>query len=172
MLSKKIEQRKASLSELQDQEAALQKREAEWEAAVDEAKTDEEIKATEEEADKIEAEKKDLDEKKGKLEGEIAELEGELEQLNSKDPKNEPEGQRSKTQVNVKREDEVNMSMKSARKSHHSHGRHWGLVMKHWALQPHRASWTKRARRLVKAEKLSSLRMEKRQQKQAKRKLA
>lgn len=89
MLSKKIEQRKAALAEIQEQETALQKREADLEAAIDEAKTEEEIKATEEEADKIETEKKAINEKKSKLEGEIAELEGELEELNAKEPKND-----------------------------------------------------------------------------------
>lgn len=109
MLSKKIEQRNASLADLAIQEEALQKREADWEAAVDEAKTDEEITATEEEADKIETERKDLDEKKSKLEGEIAELEGELEELNSKEPKGDPEGKRSNPKNNENREDGTTM---------------------------------------------------------------
>lgn len=94
VISKKIEQRKTALAELIEQEQSLQKREANLEVAIDEAKTEEEVKAAEEEADKIEAEKNDLNEKKSKLEGEIAELEGELEEINSKEPTNQE--QRSK----------------------------------------------------------------------------
>lgn len=88
MLGKKIEQRKTTLAELLGQEEALQTRSAYLEAAIDEAKTDEEIAAVEEEVSKIDAEKVELDEKKSKLEGEIADLEVELEQLNSKAPTN------------------------------------------------------------------------------------
>ncbi len=91
MLSKKIEQRKASLTELVTQEEGLKTRAAELETAIGEAKSDEEMAAVEEEVSKLDADKEDLEEKKGKLEGEIAELEGELEQLNSKEPKNDPE---------------------------------------------------------------------------------
>lgn len=97
MLSKKIEQRKAALAELNETEASLLKREADLVVAVDEAKTDEETVAVEEEADKLEAEKKENDEKKSKLEGEIAELENELEELNSKEPKKEEERSKQKS---------------------------------------------------------------------------
>ena len=96
IISQKIEQRKASLAELEAQEADLNKREAELEASVDEAKTEEETAAIEEAADKLDAEKEKLTEKKSKLEGEIAELEGELEQLNSKEPKGNDGHERSK----------------------------------------------------------------------------
>ena len=94
MIAKKIEQRKAVLAELEEQERGLQTRAEQIEAALAEAQTDEEIAAIEEEVSKIEAEKAELTEKKTKLEGEIAELESELEQLNSKDPiKNNPPAQ-------------------------------------------------------------------------------
>ncbi len=94
MLVKKIEQRKAVLAELEEQERGLETRAEQIEAALAEAQTDEEIAAIEEEVSKIEAEKAELTEKKTKLEGEIAELESELEQLNSKDPiKNNPPAQ-------------------------------------------------------------------------------
>lgn len=92
MLSKKIEQRKASLLELNQKEEALKTREAAAEQSAEEAKTEEEIKAVEAEADAIESAKKDLDEKKQGLESEIADLEGELEELNSKDPAKENRG--------------------------------------------------------------------------------
>lgn len=92
MLSKKIEQRKALLEDLNQQEAALKTRAENIEAALAEATTDEEIAAVEEEVNKVEADKAALAEKKSKLEGEIAELETELEQLNSKTPLNETKG--------------------------------------------------------------------------------
>lgn len=104
MLSKKIEQRKASLTELLKTGADLDKRASDLEKSIEEAKTDEEIAAVEEETDKLDKDKADFDEKKGKLEGEIADLEGELDELNDKEPKNDPEptpigGKRSKTVV-------------------------------------------------------------------------
>ncbi|CAI3193121.1 phage major capsid protein [Clostridium neonatale] len=90
MLSKKIEQRKSSLTELMTQAEGLNTRSAELEKALEEAKTDEEIAAVEEEVNKLDGEQSEFDEKKGKLEGEIADLEGELEQLNANEPKNDP----------------------------------------------------------------------------------
>ncbi len=90
MISKKIEQRKAALAELEEQEKGLETRAEQVEAALAEAQTDEEIAAVEEEVSKIETEKEELKQKKASLEAEIAELEGELEQLNSKEPKNNP----------------------------------------------------------------------------------
>jgi len=94
MIAKKIEQRKAELVALVEQETALKTREAELEAAIDEAKTDEELAVVEENIGKLDGEKKELEEKKSKLEGEIAQLEGELEQLNAKDPtRNNPPAQ-------------------------------------------------------------------------------
>lgn len=87
MLTKKIEQRKADLEGLLEQEKELQARSSNLESAIDEAETEEELALVEEEVNKIESEKADLDEKKSKLEGEIKELENELEQLKSKEPK-------------------------------------------------------------------------------------
>ena len=95
MLSKKIEQRKAILNELIEQEKGFATRTAELEAALDEAKTDEEIGAVEEEINKLDTDKTELGGKKSKLEGEIEELEGELEELKSKEPTNKPEGTRN-----------------------------------------------------------------------------
>lgn len=93
MISKKIEQRKAALAELEEQEKGLETRAEQVAAALAEAQTDEEIAAVEEEVSKIETEKEELKQKKASLEAEIAELEGELEQLNSKEPKNNPPAQ-------------------------------------------------------------------------------
>src|SRR5690606_11189853 len=94
MISKKIEQRKAVLAELEEQERGLETRAEQIEAALAEAQTDEEIATVEEEVSKIEAEKEELKQKKANLEAEIAELESELEQLNSKAPKNNEGGKR------------------------------------------------------------------------------
>ncbi len=90
MISKKIEQRKAELAELLEQEKGLQKRSEEFEAAIEEAQTDEELAVVEENINKLEEEKQHLAEQKSKLENEIAELENELEQLNNKAPQNVP----------------------------------------------------------------------------------
>lgn len=91
MISKKIEQRKSSLTELVTKQEGLSVRSAELEEALNEAKTDEEIAAVEEEINKLETEESGIQEKKSILEGEITALEGELEQLNSNEPKNNPE---------------------------------------------------------------------------------
>lgn len=90
MLSKNIEQRKAELVGLQEQETVLKTRAAELEAAIEEAQTDEEIALVDEEINKLDTDKDALEEKKSKLEGEINALEGELEELNSKEPTNTP----------------------------------------------------------------------------------
>lgn len=103
MLSKKIEQRKASLSDLVTQEEDIKKRSSDLESAIDEARTDEEIAAVEGEIEKLDAEKAALDDKKSKLEGEIAELEGELEQFNSNEPKNNNHKQTERGGQNMNR---------------------------------------------------------------------
>jgi HK97 family phage major capsid protein len=90
ILSKKIEQRKAALNELIENDKDLSTREAELETALEEAATDEEMQVVEDSITELEQEKTELAEKKSKLEGEISELEGELEQLNSKEPNNDP----------------------------------------------------------------------------------
>ncbi|ACJ33044.1 phage major capsid protein [Anoxybacillus flavithermus] len=86
MLTKKIEQRKATLEGLLTRELELQTRAMDLEKAIEEAQTEEEVAAVEEEVAKLEEERGQLNEQKSKLEGEIAQLEGELEQLNSKTP--------------------------------------------------------------------------------------
>lgn len=86
MLAKKIEQRKAALKALTEEEGKLKTRSDELEKAIDEAKTDEETKAVEDEVDKLDKDKSAFDEKKSKLEGEIDGLEKELKEINSKEP--------------------------------------------------------------------------------------
>lgn len=79
MLNKKIQAKREELKKLQEAAAELKKREAELEAAVEEAVTEEEQKAVEEEIDKFSADKKDNEEKTEKLEEELKDLEAELE---------------------------------------------------------------------------------------------
>lgn len=88
MLSKKIEQARETLNGYLEEETKFKTRSEQLATAIEEAKTDEEIKVVEGEVEKLEKEKTDLEENKSKLEGEIADLEGELEELNSKEPKN------------------------------------------------------------------------------------
>lgn len=107
MLSRKLEQRKTTLTELLTQEDGFKTRSEQLEAAIEEAQTDEENTAVEEEIEKLEIDKADFEEKKSKLEGEIADLEGELEQLNSKEPKNGAE--ESEHRENSNKGDEVRM---------------------------------------------------------------
>lgn len=90
MLRKRIEQRKGDLGALQERGKALQKREEDLVAAIDEAKTDEEVATVEAEIDALDAEKTEITEKTGTLEGEIAQLEGELAQLKSNEPGTTP----------------------------------------------------------------------------------
>lgn len=94
MLTKKIESLRNTLSEYLEEEQKLNTRSEGLEAAIEEAKTEEEIKTVEDEVERLEKEKAELEEKKSKLEAEIAELEGELERLNSKAPKNNEGGKR------------------------------------------------------------------------------
>ena len=87
MIAKKIEQRKAGVSDILAKMEKLSTRSAELETAIAEANTDEEIKVVEDAAGELEKEKGELETEKSKLEGEIAELEGELEGIRSKELK-------------------------------------------------------------------------------------
>lgn len=90
MLSKKIQQRKAVLGDMNTEFEALQKREEQAEQAIEEAQTDEEIKAVEEEVEAVDKEKKELEGKKAGLEEEIRGLEEELDELNKKGSESDP----------------------------------------------------------------------------------
>lgn len=79
MLRKKIDGKQKELAALRAKDEEFTKREAELEAAINEAKTDEEQKAVEEEVDTFNEEKSANDAAKVDLEKEIGELEGELE---------------------------------------------------------------------------------------------
>ncbi len=97
IIARQLEQRKASLLELLATDT-FEARSAELEAAIDEAKTDEENTAVEEEVEKLEKDKEAFEEKKGALEQEIKDLESELEQLSSKTPKNNEKREKGGTE--------------------------------------------------------------------------
>ena len=103
MLRKKIEDKK---KELEAVRAAgnFETREAELEASIEEAETDEEKAAVDEEIEKLEAEKKEAEEKIGALEREVEELETELAGIE--------EGQKDQ-----RKDGNVNMSEKFTRDS-------------------------------------------------------
>ena len=83
MLRKKIDDKKKELEALRASND-FAKREAELEASINEAETDEEKAAVEEEVAKFEAEKADFEAKEGALDEEVRKLETELEQEEKK----------------------------------------------------------------------------------------
>lgn len=83
MLRKKIDDKKKELEALRASND-FDKREAELEASINEAETDEEKAAVEEEVAKFEAEKADFEAKEGALDKEVRDLEAELEQEEKK----------------------------------------------------------------------------------------
>lgn len=78
VLTKKIQDKREELAEIRKTQEGFTTREAELEEAIDEAKTDEEMKTVEEEIDKLEKEKAETEEEACKLEEEIRGLEEEL----------------------------------------------------------------------------------------------
>ena len=119
MIRKKIDAKKKELEALIEKDSEFEKRQAELEAAIDEAGTDEEANAVTEEIENFEAEKAEHEEAKGELEKQIEGLEGELKKEESDDP--EP-GQSARTMevekmhtreiaaVNVKRLRDMNVA--------------------------------------------------------------
>lgn len=83
MLRKKIDDKKKELEALRASND-FDKREAELEASINEAETDEEKAAVEEEVAKFEAEKADFEAKEGALDEEVRNLESELEEEEKK----------------------------------------------------------------------------------------
>lgn len=86
MIRKKIDAKKKVLEALIEKDSEFEKRQAELEAAIDEAETDEEANAVTEEIENFEAEKAEHEEAKGELEKQIEGLEGELKEEESEDP--------------------------------------------------------------------------------------
>lgn len=81
ILNKKIQERSALLTQLRADETKLKDEEVELEKALDEAKTDEEVKVVEESADELEKKIKEKSDEITKLEDEKAELEAELSKI-------------------------------------------------------------------------------------------
>lgn len=84
ILNKKLEGKKAELQALRDKLAEIEKREADLEADINEAATDEEMSAVEAEIDKITKEKAENADETKKLEDAISEIEGEISEAEKK----------------------------------------------------------------------------------------
>ncbi|WP_074412978.1 hypothetical protein [Streptococcus suis] len=89
MLRRKIKVLKESLTELNDGNN-FDERSAQLEVAIEEARSDEEIKAVEEEIDTLTQEQAEYQDKVDAIQAEIDELEEELAALEGKEPKDEP----------------------------------------------------------------------------------
>lgn len=85
MLKKKIDDKKKELEALRAKDPDFAQREAELEASINEAETDEEKEAVEAEIEKYEDEKKLHDDSKADLEGEVNDLEEELKGIETED---------------------------------------------------------------------------------------
>ncbi len=87
MLRKRLEQKRTEFAALGEKREAINKRSIDAEAAIGEAKTDEEMAVLDAEIEAISTESDALEADKSKLEGEIEEIEKELEVLRSNEPK-------------------------------------------------------------------------------------
>lgn len=85
-LQKQLMLRKTAFDALAERETKIQKRSEELEAAIEEAKTDEDMTLIEGEVEEHEKKKADFEKEKTDLENEIRELETELDELASKEP--------------------------------------------------------------------------------------
>ncbi|WP_186578049.1 phage major capsid protein [Aquibacillus kalidii] len=115
-ISRKIEQRKNTLTELLSKEEEFTTRSQELETSLEEAKTDEEIAVVEEAVTKFEGEQEQFRTQKITLEKEISELETELEQLNANKPaNNEKRGKQNmkKGNENLEVRDSINEYVRS-----------------------------------------------------------
>lgn len=83
MLNKKIQEKRSELAGLVEQKNGYKLREEDLEKAIEEAKTEEEIKTVEEEIEQLEKEKQETDDSAAKLEEEIEQLEKELDEVRS-----------------------------------------------------------------------------------------
>lgn len=97
MLRHSIDKKTEELNVLRAKDAEFQKREDDLEAAIGEAKTEEDEAAVSEEIEKFETEKEEHENEKKRLQDEIGELEKELKETEGKDPGNpDPEGRGKK----------------------------------------------------------------------------
>lgn len=97
MLRHSIDKKTEELNALRAKDAEFQEREDNLEAAIGEAKTEEDEAAVSEEIEKFEKEKEEHENEKKRLQDEIGELEKELKETEGKDPGNpDPEGRGKK----------------------------------------------------------------------------
>ena len=97
MLRHSIDKKTEELNALRAKDAEFQEREDNLEAAIGEAKTEEDEAAVSEEIEKFETEKEEHENEKKRLQDEIGELEKELKETEGKDPGNpDPEGRGKK----------------------------------------------------------------------------
>lgn len=101
LLRKEIESNKAKLTALREKTAELETREAEIEAAIEEAETEEDKTAVSEAIDAFEAEKEAHDKEVSELENTIAQQERELEEIERNEPKPQPPQKGEKRDMNV-----------------------------------------------------------------------
>lgn len=87
MLRKRLEQKRAEVEALGTKREEIKKRSDEAEAAIGEAKTDEEMAVLDAEIEAISTESEAIEADKSKLEGEIEDIEKELRELKSNEPK-------------------------------------------------------------------------------------
>lgn len=87
-LNAELKQRKADLSALTETKSGFEKRQAELEASLEEAKTDDEIKLVQDNITELEKEVTDagIEDKEKNLNSEITRIEGELSDLDKKEP--------------------------------------------------------------------------------------
>lgn len=113
LLRKKIDDKKAALEELRAKDADFARREAELEAAIGEAKSEEDKQAVEGLVNDFEAEKKAHEESKNGLEGEVKQLEQDLadEEANQPAPAAAPQAE-IPANTGGERKDDYIMSMK------------------------------------------------------------
>lgn len=107
MIRRSLDGKKNQLVDLRKKDAEFQTREAELEASINEAKTDEEVAAVTEAVDQYESEKKAHDETVTSLEGEIASLEEELRQAEADTPMRSAASVNTPTNINHERMNET-----------------------------------------------------------------
>ena len=103
VLNKKIKERSAKITALRADEDALKDEEKELEVALDEAKTDEDIKVVEDSADELEKKIKENADEIAKLEDEKAELETELAKIEDEQPDEDTDEDEEKIKDGEKR---------------------------------------------------------------------
>lgn len=101
MLKKKIDDKKKELETLRAKDAEFETREADIEASINEASTDEEREVVEGEVNKFDEEKRLHEESKTNLEGEVSELEDELRNLETEDQKASENAPEERTDKNM-----------------------------------------------------------------------